>query len=144
MAAWRGEKSAVLCVRALEAGVLLRRLQEGESLSLPHSRPLPSLGARCHELRVRDENRNWRIIYRIDSDRILILEVFAKQLAEKIGSSQSRIAKAEGARASVSIELMVRAILAAGGTVGGISEALSHAQARVEQPSRSEKEAVAA
>jgi len=40
----------------LETGVLLRRLQRGESLGLPHSRPLPSLGPRCHELRILDES----------------------------------------------------------------------------------------
>lgn len=62
----------------IEAGTLLRRLQEGESLGLPHARPMPSIGPRCHELRVRDENRNWRIIYRLDSDAIVIAEVFAK------------------------------------------------------------------
>ena len=62
----------------MEAGLLLRRLQQGESLSLPQSRPLPNIGARCHELRVRDENKNWRIVYRIDEDRILILDVFKK------------------------------------------------------------------
>lgn len=61
-----------------EAGMLLRRLQEGELLSLPHSRPMPSVGPRCHELRIRDENRNWRILYRIDADAIVIMEVFAK------------------------------------------------------------------
>jgi len=62
----------------LEAGLLLRQLQQGAKLSLPHSRPLPSLGPHCHELRVRDKNKNWRIIYRIDEDRILIVEVFVK------------------------------------------------------------------
>ena len=62
----------------VEAGTLLRRLQEGESLGLPHSRPMPSIGARCHELRIRDENRNWRIVYRLDDDAILIVDVFAK------------------------------------------------------------------
>ncbi len=62
----------------MEAGLLLRRLQQGESLSLPQSRALPNIGARCHELRVRDENQNWRIVYRIDEDRILILDVFKK------------------------------------------------------------------
>ncbi len=63
----------------LEAGFLLRRLQQGEALSLPQSRPMPSVGARCHELRVRDAEQNWRIIYRIDDDVILILEVFSKK-----------------------------------------------------------------
>ena len=29
----------------VEAGVLLRRLQGGESLGLPHSRPMPVLGS---------------------------------------------------------------------------------------------------
>jgi phage-related protein len=62
----------------VEAGMLLRQLQEGESLGLPNSRPMPSIGPRCHELRVRDEQHNWRIIYRVDGSTILILEVFAK------------------------------------------------------------------
>lgn len=62
----------------VETGTLLRRLQEGESLGLPHSRPMPSFGPRCHELRVRDEGQNWRIVYRLDVDAIVIAEVFAK------------------------------------------------------------------
>ncbi len=62
----------------LEAGVLLRQLQEGEALGLPHSRPMPSIGTHCHELRIRDADKNWRIIYRIDDDAILIVEVFNK------------------------------------------------------------------
>ena len=41
-----------------EAGRLLRRLQEGESLGMPHSRPMPSIGHGVHELRVRDEAHN--------------------------------------------------------------------------------------
>jgi phage-related protein len=63
----------------IETGVLLRRLQEGESLGMPQSRPMPSIGNRCHELRVRDENANWRVIYRVDEDAIVLLEVFAKK-----------------------------------------------------------------
>ena len=39
----------------LEAGTLLRRLQGGEKLSMPHSRPMPAIGPRCQELRVVDE-----------------------------------------------------------------------------------------
>lgn len=66
----------------VEAGVLLARLQRGELLGMPHSRPMPSIGRRCHELRVRDENRNWRIVYRIDSDAVVIAEVFAKTTAQ--------------------------------------------------------------
>jgi phage-related protein len=63
----------------LEAGFLLRRLQGGESLGLPHSRPMPGIGSRCHELRVTDSGGNWRIVYRIDDDAIVILEVFKKK-----------------------------------------------------------------
>ena len=66
----------------LEAGLLLRRLQEGENIGLPQSRPMPSIGARCHELRVRDEDKNWRIIYRIDDDAIVVAEVFSKTTRE--------------------------------------------------------------
>jgi phage-related protein len=63
----------------LESGFLLRKLQLGNSLALPVSRPMPSIGDSCHELRVIDEDKVWRIIYRIDDDAILILEVFAKK-----------------------------------------------------------------
>ncbi len=38
----------------IEAGYLLRLLQKGQAISMPQSRPLPVVGARCHELRVRD------------------------------------------------------------------------------------------
>ncbi len=62
----------------VEVGVLLRRLQQGENLEMPHSRSMPSIGSRCHELRVRDIDQNWRLIYRIDDDAILIVEVFNK------------------------------------------------------------------
>jgi phage-related protein len=63
----------------IETGFLLRRLQRGEKLSLPQSRPMSSVATRCHELRVNDEGRTWRLMYRIDTDAILILAVFAKK-----------------------------------------------------------------
>lgn len=66
-------------VARIETGLFLRRLQQGELLSLPHSRPMPTIGLRCHELRINDNQVTWRIIYRIDSDAILILEVFPKK-----------------------------------------------------------------
>ena len=40
---------------------------------------MPSIGSRCHELRVTDEDQIWRIIYRVDQDAILLLEVFSKK-----------------------------------------------------------------
>ena len=63
----------------VEAGFLLRRLQVGELLSLPHSRPMPSIDKRCHELRIPDESQTWRIVYAIEPDAIVILEVFSKK-----------------------------------------------------------------
>ncbi len=44
----------------IEAGFLLRQLQQEEMLSLPHSRPMPSIGKNCHELRITDQNKIWR------------------------------------------------------------------------------------
>ena len=66
-------------VARLEAGFLLRRLQLGDKLSLPQSRPMPAIGPRCHELRIQDEVVSWRIIYRIDPDGIVIVDIFSKK-----------------------------------------------------------------
>ena len=63
----------------LSAGYLLRRLQRGEKLGMPHSRPMPVIGARCHELRVVDGDSTWRIVYRTDPDALMIAEVFRKK-----------------------------------------------------------------
>lgn len=60
---------------------MLRRLQRGESLGLPHSRPMPALGAACHELRIVDRSVTWRIMYHVAADAIVILDVFAKKTA---------------------------------------------------------------
>ena len=46
---------------------------------MPQSRPMPSIGSRCHELRVNDADMTWRLIYRIDPDAIVIAEIFAKK-----------------------------------------------------------------
>ena len=80
--AWRhGEiKTPPFSTRArIRAGLLLRLLQKGERLEMPHSRPMPSIGTRCAELRIPDETVCWRIIYRVDADAILILAVFRKK-----------------------------------------------------------------
>ena len=62
-----------------EAGLLLRRLQRGDKLSLPHARPMPALGPRCGEIRIPDADATWRIMYRLDADAVVILAVFAKK-----------------------------------------------------------------
>ncbi|MDH3252710.1 MAG: type II toxin-antitoxin system RelE/ParE family toxin [Ignavibacteria bacterium] len=67
-----------------EAGYLLRRLQMGEKLSLPHSRVMKSIGVRCHELRIDDVSKTWRIVYRIDADAIVVLDVFEKKTQKTV------------------------------------------------------------
>jgi len=63
----------------LEAGYLLRLLQRGASIGMPHSRPMPAIGPRCHELRIQDKQQTWRVLYRIDADAIVLIEVFSKK-----------------------------------------------------------------
>jgi phage-related protein len=63
----------------IEAGVLLRLLQVGTDVSLPHSRPLPVIGSSCNELRIPDISHNWRLIYFIGQHHIVIHEVFDKK-----------------------------------------------------------------
>jgi len=63
----------------IKVGFLLRRLQQGDKVEMPDSRPMPSIGKNCHELRINEKNKTWRIIYFIDDDAIVILEVFAKK-----------------------------------------------------------------
>lgn len=56
------------------AGYLLRLLQLGTALAMPTSRPMPSIGVRCYELRIRDPDQRvtWRLVYRVDDDAIII------------------------------------------------------------------------
>lgn len=65
----------------IKTGFLLREIQAGVILSMPESRPMPAIGRNCHELRVIDAitHKTWRIIYRIDSNAIIVVEVFAKK-----------------------------------------------------------------
>ena len=63
----------------IEVGYLLRLLQMGEKLKMPHSRPMPNIGSNCHELRINDGTKIWRLIYKVDDDAIIIFEVFNKK-----------------------------------------------------------------
>lgn len=62
---------------------------------MPHSKPMATIGNSCHELRITDETKIWRIIYRIDTDAIVIIEVFEKKTAKTpktiIESCQKRL-----------------------------------------------------
>ena len=62
----------------VEAGHLLRLVQLGWKVGMPHSRPMPTIAPRCHELRVKDARSDWRIVYRVDADAVVIADIFAK------------------------------------------------------------------
>lgn len=46
---------------------------------MPISRPMPSIGVSCHELRIQDAGVTWRILYHATEDAVVILEVFGKK-----------------------------------------------------------------
>jgi phage-related protein len=85
----------------VEAGMLLRRLQEGARLGMPHSRPMPGIGRRCHELRVVDAGKTWRIVYRLDAGAVVIADVFQKATRQTpvrvIQDCQRRLAQYDAA-----------------------------------------------
>lgn len=60
----------------------LARLDEGLVLSMPLSRPMPSIGAGVHELRLRDRSGQYRVIYAlIHGGTVYVLRAFAKKSA---------------------------------------------------------------
>ena len=63
----------------IQAGYLLRLLQEGQPIAMPQARALAAVGPRCHELRIRDAAGHWRIVYRLDPDAVVIVAVFSKK-----------------------------------------------------------------
>src|SRR5436305_6476354 len=63
----------------VEAGFLLRRLQNGEMIGMPLSRPMPDIGAGCYELCLADGDVSFRIVYHIAAEAIVILDVFQKK-----------------------------------------------------------------
>lgn len=71
-------------------------LQDGEMLSLPISRPMPSIGSGVQELRLSDRSGDWRVVYRIDEDAILVVDAFKKTTrktpTEIIERCQARLA----------------------------------------------------
>ena len=61
----------------------LARLEEGHMLSMPLSRPMPSIGKGVHELRFRDRSGIYRVIYVIiKSGVIYLLHAFKKTTME--------------------------------------------------------------
>ena len=59
------------------------RLELGQTLSLPLSRPMPSLGKGIHELRLKDRSGIYRIIYFIiRANKIILVHAFKKTTQE--------------------------------------------------------------
>jgi len=57
----------------------LRKLQQGETIKPPFSRPMKTIGVRCHELRINDAGNQWRIFYHIADRDIVVLGILKKK-----------------------------------------------------------------
>lgn len=69
------------------------RLERGHILSLPLSRPMPSIGSGVHELRFRDRSGIYRVIYFLaGSSRIWFLHAF-KKTTQKTSPHNIAVAK---------------------------------------------------
>ena len=69
------------------------RLERGHLLSLPLSRPMPSIGSGVHELRFRDRSGIYRVIYFLaGSSRIWFLHAF-KKTTQKTSPQDIAVAK---------------------------------------------------
>ena len=61
----------------------MARIQDGHSLSMPLSRPMPSIGAGVHELRFRDRSGIYRVIYYLaGAGTIWLLHAFTKKTSQ--------------------------------------------------------------
>jgi len=64
----------------MELGKLLLILQSGENITMPLSRPMPSIQNGVFELRIKDETGNYRVFYYIKlKDKILVFHAFMKK-----------------------------------------------------------------
>jgi len=77
----------------IEAGYLLRQLQAGTKLTLPRCRPMPSIGRRCSELRITDQDCIWRIFCRVDEDAIVVVH-WVKKKTEATAAKDIELCKA--------------------------------------------------
>ena len=61
-------------------GAAIWELQQGRTLALPLSRPMPSIAAGAHELRGRDARGSYRVLYCLQPDQgVLVLSAFWKR-----------------------------------------------------------------
>ncbi len=45
---------------------------------MPQARPLFDIAPRVYELRIREAGKNWRLFYRVDADRVLLIHLINK------------------------------------------------------------------
>ena len=74
----------------------LALLDEGVNLSMPLSRPMPSIGSGVHELRLKDRSGIYRVVYFIRQQAdILLIHAFQKKSQqtpkENIGLAKQRL-----------------------------------------------------
>jgi phage-related protein len=75
-------------------GRYLYELQLGKSLSMPHSRPMPSVGVGVSELRINGMGGTYRVFYVTGFlDGVLVFHAFAKKSPQTPGSEISLAAK---------------------------------------------------
>lgn len=81
LATWNSENASILGASPPGSRLSVTVVAARRATLMPHSRPMPSIGPHCHELRIADSDKIWRIVYRIDVDAIVIAEVFQKKTA---------------------------------------------------------------
>ena len=63
-----------------EIGYLIFKLQIGEYLKMPFSRPIPILGKNCHELRIKGKDDTYRAFYFLKiKKKIILFHAFQKK-----------------------------------------------------------------
>lgn len=71
----------------------LARLEAGLSLSMPLSRPMPSIGPKVHELRFRDRSGIYRVIYFIAISKTIHVLCAFKKTTQKTEQRYLELAK---------------------------------------------------
>jgi phage-related protein len=68
-------------------------LEEGHSLSMPLSRPMPSIGAGVHELRFRDRAGVYRVFYVLATSSVWLLHAHMKKTSAATPSTIALVQK---------------------------------------------------
>ena len=68
-------------------------LESGEKLSMPLSRPMPSIWPGCHELRFKDTAGNYRIVYVIVEKGIIFIPHCFRKKTQKTPFTEINLAQ---------------------------------------------------